>query len=297
MNIQKKIITSILLLLSTTGYSQLNPMGSMYYQNQYIMNPAMAGKEEGAIVSGGLKAQFSSFEGMPFMQYASAELGIPRKNIGLGLYIYNESAGAIKRPSLKASYSYHLALNRFENQTLSFGLSLGIMDEFINYKVSKGNLADASLLNFDKRPVYFDGDFGLAYQSETLTLQACAPNIKQLLKKDVYRNIADRALYFTSVSYKFYISSYNTNTLEPKIVYRGVQNTADIYSIGTNFKFYYDKLDLSAIYHSTNSITFGMGTLWQEQLSILCQYTTNTSELQSYNNGEFEISLRFKINK
>jgi len=50
---------------------------------------------------------------------------------------------------------------------------------------------------------------------------------------------------------------------------------------------------LSSIYHTTNSVTIGAGTTYQNQFSIQLFYTTNTSDLQNYTNGEFEIGLKY----
>jgi hypothetical protein len=78
-------------------------------------------------------------------------------------------------------------------------------------------------------------------------------------------------------------------------MYRGIENDKGILDIGAQVQCYRDKLMLSGLYHSTNSITFGVGTFYQNQLRILCFYTTGTSDLQKYSNGEFEMALQYQF--
>ncbi|MCT2561777.1 PorP/SprF family type IX secretion system membrane protein [Chryseobacterium herbae] len=283
------IIITIALLLAGKSYGQLNPMGSSYFQNEYLANPAMAGIEKGWIIGGAYKVQWTSIDGAPFMQALTATYGIPDKKVGLGLNFYSESAGVIRRTSLKGTYAYHLPLND-QGSFLDFGISSSIMNEWIDFNKVVGDPGDQNLHHFNARPLYIEGDFGISYRNQRLTLQAGMSNVKQLLNKDLRQNVIDRPLYMGSVSYRFFTQEL---TIESKAVYRGVENYKEIVDVGVQVKFYKDKLMLSCLYHSTNAATFGVGTFYQNQLRILCLYTTDTSDLGKYGNGEFEIALHY----
>lgn len=273
--------------------AQLNPLGSQYYQNQYLANPAMAGMTSGFELGAAYKAQWTAIDGTPSMQSITGTYGSKNNKVGVGLNFYNETAGVIRRTSLKASYAYHLQLNN-PNNFIDFGLSAGLMNERIDgYKV-KGDLTDISLANFNDRKIYFDGDFGFAVRSNGLTLQGALPNLKRFFRKDVLREVVDRSLYMGALSYLIQMDNGNSN-IEPKVAYRGIQNYKDILDVGANLKFYHDKLIFTGLYHSTNSVTIGAGTLYKNQLSISAQYTTNTSDLQTYSNGEFEVGLKYSF--
>jgi len=292
----KYIIAIVIALITTSNaFSQLNPMGSMYYLNPYLANPAFAGIEQGWELNGSYKAQWTAIDGAPSMQSVSATYGTPNKKVGLGLSFYNESASVIRRTSFKGSYAYHLPLN---NQTsfIDFGLSVGIMDEWIDFAKVRGDLSDQSLYNFNERKIYFDGDFGITFRNKNLTIQGALPNLKRLLDKDIRRNVTDRSLYMASIGYKFINNNGSAlASVEPRVAYRGVENYKDILDVGINTQFFGNNLLLSGIYHSTNSVTFGAGTTYKNKLSILCQYTTNTKDLQTYSNGEFEIALKYNF--
>ncbi|WP_443939846.1 PorP/SprF family type IX secretion system membrane protein [Pedobacter sp. MW01-1-1] len=290
----KKIyILFLITALSSSVFGQINPLGSIYYQNPYVLNPAMAGLEKGWELNGALKAQWTAIEGAPIMQSITAAYG--GKRMAFGVNFYNDKAGVLNRTSLKGTYAYHLPLND-TGTFLDFGLSGGILSEYIDFAKVRADLGDVSLFGYGDRKLYFDGDFGVTFRTKTLTLQTAIPNLKRFFKHDNIRNVADRALFMTSAAYKFINEGASVlQEIEPLVMYRRVENYDDIVDVGTNLQFFQRKLQISGIYHTTNSVTIGAGTVYRKQLSILTQYTTNTSDLQGYSNGEFEIALKYNF--
>ncbi|WP_113651537.1 PorP/SprF family type IX secretion system membrane protein [Pedobacter namyangjuensis] len=291
----KYIISAVcILLIGDKAIAQLNPMGSAYYQNQYLMNPAMAGIEKGWELNGAYKAQWTSIDGAPNMQALTATYGSEGKKAGFGMLLLNDKAGSVKTLNIKGTFAYHLELNN-EKTKIDFGLSAGVMDEFIDRSEVIGDLTDVAIGNFNERKLYLDADFGVALRTENLTLQGALPNMKRFLKRDVERNLVDRSLYMAAISYKFLNQEAKLTSIEPKVAYRSIENYKDIIDAGVNFQFNGDKLMLSGVYHSTNSVTFGAGTTYMKKLAILAQYTTNTSDLQRYSNGEFELAVKYNF--
>ena len=146
------IIIIIGLLLTGTGYGQLNTMGSSYFQNEYLANPSMAGIGKGWILAGAYKVQWTNIDGAPSMQVLTATYGIPDKKVGLGLNFYNETAGVIRRTSVKGTYAYHLPLND-QGSFLDFGISSTIMNEWIDFNKVVGDPGDQNLHRFNVRPL------------------------------------------------------------------------------------------------------------------------------------------------
>jgi type IX secretion system PorP/SprF family membrane protein len=228
------------------------------------------------------------------MQAVTAAYGSENNKVGAGVSFYNENAGVIQRTSLKGTYAYHLPLSSGSSY-LDFGLSAGIMNEWIDFSKVKGDQSDISLTNFNQRKLYFDGDFGIAFRNQNLNVQAALPNMKRFFNRDLSRAVVDRATYFAAVSYKFINPNQVLSLIEPKFTYRGIDNYRDIIDLGVNTQFWTNKFLLSGIYHSSNSFSVGAGTTYQNQLAILVMYTTNTSGLQNYANGEFEIGLKYNF--
>ncbi|WP_316797440.1 type IX secretion system membrane protein PorP/SprF [Pedobacter agri] len=289
----KFYLSGLLLFSLTAAFGQLNPMGSIYFQNQFLANPAMAGTENGLTLNGAFKTQWVGVEGAPKIQYLTGDYGLQNNKVGIGALLYSETAGAINRMRATFSYAYHLPLNN-ESSFLDFGLSAGIMNEYVNIGKVKGDLTDEVLNSFNERQLYLDGDFGIAYRTNRLTLQGTLPNLKRFFKRDILRNVVDRSIYFIAAGYKFNTDKI-VNSIEPKLVYRGVQNYEGILDAGVNFQFLDNKLMFNGIYHSTNSFTGGFGANYKNQFSLLFQYTTNTSQMKNYSNGEFEIGLKYSF--
>lgn len=275
--------------------AQLHPLSGIYYQNQYLANPAMAGLEEGVLrLNLGYRQQWSSMPGAPTTQALTGDYGFGNK-VGLGLNLYNDKAGLLTRTRVMGTYAYHLPLNG-ENEKLNFGISLGFMTERLADEDVNGNPGDISIGRVNERETFVDGDFGAAYTSNKLTIQGAIPNMKNFFKKDDNDNVVDQSTFFTAVSYKFYFpQSLNGMGVEPKAAFRGVKGYDDILDIGANLTFANEALSLMGVYHSSQSATFGAGVNYKKTLSIMGMYTTETAALSGYTSGNFELALRVNL--
>ncbi len=294
-----KIKTAALLLITFATAletrAQLNPMGALYFQNQYLSNPAVAGSAGGLNLNLGYRKQWTSIPGSPAMQTLTADYALNDK-VGLGLNIYNDKAGLFKRTRTVASYAYHLPLNS-DGENLSFGLSLGFMNERLSSEDVHGDDGDANVGNYNQRDTYIDGDFGVAYTSSKLSIQAALPNMKTFFKKDLVENSVDRSTFFSAIGYKVQLSEgINGIGMEPKVCYRGVKGFDNILDAGVNFNYSNNRVNLFGMYHSSESTTFGLGVNYQS-LGISGMYSTATSALSGYANGNFEISVQMKLSK
>ena len=290
----KKIFFTLLLgALYTHVYAQINLLNTGYYQNQFIANPAMAGLDPGMNINLVYRKQWNNIPGAPSTQAMTGEYGF-ESNAGIGLNFYNEKAGLQRWTRAEATYAYHLPLDD-DDSKLNFGLSLGLSNERLDQNAVIGEDNDGSILQYNKRSYYIDSDFGVAYTSNKLTLQAAVPNLKSFFKKEEKAGTVDRSSFFAAASYKMeFDTMFDGVMVEPKVTYRGLKGLHSIIDAGTAINFVDQGLNLLAIYHSTKSTTFGLGMQYQA-VNIMGMYTTETSALKGYINGDFEIGLRVKI--
>ena len=294
-----KFISIALLLIavtaiSTTSKAQLNPLSAQYFTNQYLINPAFAGAGQGIKVNGAYRKLWSNVPGSPLTQNLTVDYGFNK--VGLGLTVNNESAGLQRQTRVVGSYAYHLQLNE-NNHHLHFGVSLGFMSQRLENADIYGNPNDPSVGQYNDRKTYLDGDFGVAYTSNKLNIQAAVPNLKSVLKKDVIK-LADVATFYTAVSYKIGISEgIEGMDIEPKVAYRGVKGFDNIWDAGAQMGIANKQVFLLAMYHSTENATFGLGMDYKKKYLISGTYTTQTSALSAYTNGSFELNLRVNLSK
>lgn len=287
-------VIAICALSVNSSYAQLNPLSAQYYTNQYLANPAFAGARQGLNINGVYRKLWSNVPGSPLTQNLTADYGFNR--VGVGLMVNNESAGLQRQTRIVGTYAYHLKLNE-QNDQLHFGVSMGLMSQRLENADIYGNPSDPMVGQYNDRKTYLDGDFGIAYTSGKLSVQASIPNLKSVLKKDEIK-LADVATFYTAVSYKINISEGTEGVdMEPLVAYRGVKGFDNIWDVGTQLGIANKQVILLGMYHSTENATFGLGMDFKKKYLVSGMYTTQTSALSNYTNGSFELNLRLSLNK
>ncbi|RNI31435.1 PorP/SprF family type IX secretion system membrane protein [Rufibacter latericius] len=276
------------------GAAQINPLKAMYFQNQYLANPAMAGVNGGLRVNLHYRNQWGSISDAPTTEAITADYGLSNK-VGLGLNLGQNREGLLKRSRAMATYSYHLPLNQSTRQ-LHFGLSAGVVNEQIDMDEMVGDVDDNTVAKFNDQGPYFEGEVGVAYTDSKLTIQGSFPNIRAFLDKSLNeRNTVNRSTYFAAASYKLAFGS--SVGVEPKVVYRGVKGYDDLIDAGANLTFVDNQFNVFGMYHSSENVTFGFGVDVKKRLAVTGMYTTGSPALNSLTGvkGSFELGLRASL--
>ncbi|WEK18144.1 MAG: PorP/SprF family type IX secretion system membrane protein [Candidatus Pedobacter colombiensis] len=271
--------------------AQIRPLGTQYYENQYMSNPAFAGMEEGLNVNLSYRNQWRTIEGSPVTMAASGDYR--RDKVGMGLIVYSDKAGLIGRTRVMASYAYHLSLNG-DNKNLHFGLSLGMMKESLDNNKIVAEPDDVLAQRFNQRKPYIDGDFGIAYTNDRFTIQGALPNLSKFLKKDEL-NMIDGSTYFAAMSYKIG-TALDVVSIEPKISFRGAKDIEGIWDVGTNLKLENNILSFMGMFRSDKSSVFGVGVNYDKYF-IQCFYTSQLAGDRMRTGGDFEVNLKINLFK
>jgi type IX secretion system PorP/SprF family membrane protein len=288
----------IIVLLSLTIFlglgsakAQLNPLGGAYFQDQYLANPAFAGKTANFRLGLHYRNQWSSIPGAPVNYAISGEYGMSDERSGIGFNAYVDKAGLLTRTRAVGSYAYHLPLNG-EDSYLHFGVSLGFMNEHVERGAINGNDGDIVLTTFNNQPTYIDGDFGVAYTGPQLTIQAAIPNLNSFLSRAANTTV-DLGTYYGAVAYKILKDDEQGYNIEPKVAYRGIRGYKSIVDAGVELTVGLEssKINAMVVYHSSQSVTAGLGMRMRSKLEIQAIYNTQTAALGSYTNGTFELGL------
>jgi type IX secretion system PorP/SprF family membrane protein len=292
-------LLSGLCLLSMRGMAQsfskaaalLEPSGTQYFQNQYLANPAMAGIDTGLHINASYRNQWGDIAGAPVTKFLSADGNIGNR-VGAGLRVFNDVAGLLNRTRIALTYAYHLPLSE-KGQQLSFGLSLAVNMQRLNTKDLNGDPNDPSIGAFNRRDDYFEGEFGMAYTNGHLNLQAAVPNIRGLVTGD--NNEVDGGnTFYSAASYRF-TSDAVISSVEPKICYRGIRGYDNIFDIGVNVAVLKEVANVMAMYHTSKSVTAGIGVDVMKTLAIRVLYTTQTGGINTYVNNTYEIGATIHL--
>ncbi|MFZ6012204.1 MAG: type IX secretion system membrane protein PorP/SprF [Bacteroidota bacterium] len=292
-SIYRKIVNACLAIVSLASYhhegmAQVNPLGSIYYQNQYLANPAMSGLGDEWVINLGYRKQWASFPGAPSTQYISGDYRFADKAAG-GLIIFNEKAGLLQSTRIMGTYSYHLPIG--EDQTLDVGLSAGMLSEKIDTEALSGDIGDPGVARFNNQGIKLNGDFGVAYRDKKITLQGVLPNIMTFFDEE-QKEIVDRSLFFVAASYKFQLTEADGVSFEPKVCFRGVKGADHIIDAGARVGFLKDKFSLFGMYHSSKNITIGAGLTVKDMLIITGLYSSPSSSMGNKVNGNLEAGIQ-----
>jgi type IX secretion system PorP/SprF family membrane protein len=286
----------ILLIIGTNTVSaQLTEFQSMYFQNQYLSNPAMAGFDKGLNLNIGYQRPLGDVPGNPAVMNATADYNYGSR-MGLGLKATSDKAGFINRTRILGTYAYHLPIGG-NDQKLNFGLSLGGNFATINYDKVIGNPDDPTLQNYNEGAT-FDGDLGIAYTSNLWTIQAVLPNLKSLIfdNNDGVKKYADIPIFYSAISYKIDLSGRNRNdfSLEPMFAYRGIKGYKDIFDIGARFNIPDNHINVTGFYHTNKTFSTSLG-IALDQFGIFLSYSNYAGNTGAYANDAFEIGLNYRF--
>ncbi|RZL66221.1 MAG: type IX secretion system membrane protein PorP/SprF [Pedobacter sp.] len=279
------------LINGNKAVAQLKPANAIYYFNEFLINPSIAGREEVLKASIGYRQQLSSFNGAPQNQFLAVDYGFDSKS-GIGLKINNDKAGLLRQTSISATYAYHLPLNELDR--LSFGISASFTNDRLNESIINGDPNDPDVADVNQRKAYVDSDFGMTYKGKALTIQAVFPNMVATIKNSRSTE-ANYALFFSSVSYSV---ETDLGLVEPKVVFRGIKGFKNIVDVGTNFQFKSttkNQFNIMGLYHSSKNATVGFGINFNDRYAFNGSYTMATTQLQGYSTGDFEIGLGLKL--
>jgi type IX secretion system PorP/SprF family membrane protein len=293
---------AIILLTAIRANAQITNIQSVFFQNQYLINPAMAGMEAGLNLNMNYHQQWTDVPGSPRLTTFTADYNSGNK-VGLGLNIYNDKAGLINRTRIMGTYAYHITLND-KGDKLNFGASFGLNDAYIDESSIIGDPGDLAIPEFNQHGVYADGDLGVSYTSNKFNFQFALPNLKRVFFKSASDDVdVEASTFYTALSYKFQLSNdfnYSVFTFEPKIAYRGVTGFNNIFDVGFNLyrNTFEDKyqVNILGIYHTDNSITLGAGVDFHN-IGLLFSYSYNTGPLSTYANNTFELGINLKFPK
>ncbi len=280
-----------LLLGITESKAQVSPPASMYFLNEYLYNPAAAGKKEGFNLGVSYKNNLVGENGQSLSNTATLDYG--KGKSGFGLSVNTDKDGLIDINRFAATYAYKIQLS--ENSDLRFGLSAGVTSLKINSSDIIGDLDDQLIEQYNDQGYIFDGDFGVHYTFDKLSIGAVLPNLRNVVYTENVSDGYNYSTFYFSASYQFLDGPI---TLTPKVLYRGVKSYDSIIDAGINAQFAENKFNLLAFYHSSNSLSFGVGYTalkkYQMQLSYSLPIDNN---VKKYTYGGVELGLKLNFSQ
>jgi len=291
--IKYSLVVLFVSILSPVVYAQVSPPMSMYFLNEYLYNPAAAGKSKGFNIGASYKNNLTGNNGETLTGTLTLDYAYGKS--GFGFYASIDKDGVLDASRYAATYAYNLKLA--DKGDLRFGLSLGASAIKINMSKVVGDLDDVYLQQYNDQGYVFDGDFGINYiHDNKLNIAAVIPNLRSVFYSKNINDGYNYTTYYLSASYKFNID--NAIALSPIAMYRGLKDYDAVLDIGANVLLADEKFNLMALYHTSNSMSFGVGYNVDKKYKFQASYALPINgNLQKYTYGGVELGLKVNFGK
>lgn len=290
-------------LYTSEAIAQQDAQYTQYMYNTLSINPAYAGQRGGVSVLGLHRSQWVGLPGAPRTQTASIHSPVgDSERVGLGLNIVQDDIFITSETYVDLAFSYSIPTS--DRGNLSFGLKGGVHLLDVNYSEASAFQSGDALLEND-----IDNRFspqigvGLYYSTDKFYAGFSAPNILETQHFDDSQSLNDpnatflateRINYYLTTGYVFDITS--DFKLKPAALAKWVAGAPLQVDLTANALFF-DKLTLGAAYRWSAALSGLVGFQVTDQLMIGFAYDRETTELQQFNDGSYEVFLRFEIFK
>ena len=284
--------------------AQQLPQITQYMNNNYAINPAVAGMYDYYQVNTSIRNQWVGMGDGPRTNVISI-YGRHSNNVGLGGTIYNDVTGPTSRAGGSASYTYAFSLTA--NMKLAFSLQGG----FTQFKIIKNNISvkdqnDPLMLGGDVVRALPDATFGFNLSGDKWYIGAAIPQLlssELKLMDDNFARIYDTTSQNGKLASHIYVLgsyTYDINTeisIEPSFFLRAVAgaNTQIDFGVKSEYK---ELFWLGMNYHMNNylsSVAVLLGYNINNRFNIGYSYGMPSSSTSNYYSGSHEFILGVKL--
>lgn len=297
----KLLLGLVLGLCFLNVQAQQDAQYTQYMYNTLSVNPAYAGSRDVLSFVGLYRTQWVGLEGAPDTFTASIHSPLSEK-VGIGVNLTNDRIFITSETYVDIDFSY--TINTSEKSKLAFGIKGG--GHFLDIDTQRAirgpyNINDAnSQINVDNK---FSPQFGLGlyYYTDDHYIGLSAPNI--LETKHFDENSADSGSFATAKErinlYLIAGKVFKLNDdldLKPAFLFKAVQGAPLQADLSANLLFK-DKFTFGLAYRWSAALSAQLGFQISDELMLGFAYDRETTELQRYNNGSYEIFLRYELFK
>ena len=295
----------ILILIFTIYFAgeltaQQLPQITQYMNNNYVINPAIAGMYDYYQVNTTIRNQWAGMNEGPRTSVISI-YGKHSDNVGLGGTVYNDITGPTSRIGGSASYTYAFQV------TQKINLSLALQAGFTQFKIIKNNISvedqqDPLMMGGDVVRSLPDATFGLNLSGNKWYIGAAIP---QLLSSELKLMDDDFARIYDTISQNgklashiYILGSYTydinpTISIEPSVFLKSVEGAKTQIDFGVKGE-YKEMFWIGMNYKANNdlsSIAALLGYNINDRFNIGYSYGIPSSTTNNYHSGSHEFML------
>ncbi|MES2629648.1 MAG: type IX secretion system membrane protein PorP/SprF [Bacteroidota bacterium] len=294
----KKLYFLLLILVAGSVSAQQDAMFSQYMFNTLAINPAYAGSRDVLSVTALNRTQWSGIAGAPRTQTLSMHSPVAKKNIGLGLQIFNDKIGITRTTGAFLSYSYRLKMG---NGSLALGIQGGVANFRADYStVDVSGDAPAGDPSFSQRVNKMLPNFGagLYYSAKKFYVGLSVPHMLNNTLNENQVRVSNSFVgrqymqFFLAGGYSFDLSP--DLCLKPSALVKAVKGAPLQLDFSANL-WIKDRVGVGASYRSGSDLILLFEIQATQQLRFGYAYDFGLNALADYHNGSHELMLRYEF--
>jgi type IX secretion system PorP/SprF family membrane protein len=290
--VRKILLIISIYFISCVVVGQNLPTFRQFNLNPFLFNPAFNAIDNYTEFSLIHRQQWLNIEDAPIASGIAAQLALYSR-ASIGLSIITQESVALRNTLAKTIFAYRIPISK--NQTLSFGLTIGVGYNDLDLDgVDYSN--DPAILNASDNKAYADGSFGLLYTFKGLKFGFALPRIfgqpyisPQILADNDFSQLLNQ-LY--SLSYKFEVSR-DLIHIEPYFFYRLARDYQDSWEASTLI-YFKEKLWTGASFHNTQGVAFFVG-MAINKFRFGYSYELPPTDVEFTSTSSHELQLNLKI--
>lgn len=282
----------ITVAIAVMAKGQQMPFYSQYMNNDFFLNPAVAGSRDHIPVVLTFRKQWSGISYAPSTQTLSAHSQV-FKNMGVGGILFNDKTGPDRRTGIELAYAYHFPVT--EKSKLSLGLA-GYALQYVvdNTMLTLNEPDDIAIQNNKSTDILPDASGGIYFYSDKYYVGLSAPQLFQTkieMKTEASElNTLVRHYFFTG-GYRIKIN--DDFEAEPSLLMKAIVQAPAQMDI--NAKTIYKKLVwLGVSYRHNESVVMMIGAE-KSNFRVGYSYDATLSNIKKYSSGSHEIFIGINI--
>jgi type IX secretion system PorP/SprF family membrane protein len=293
----KKIVLTVLVIFGLyNAKGQQIITFSQYIENQYSINPAVAGTGQYSPLAMSYRRLWTGISSSPMTQYISSHIPF-KDNVGIGCKIYNYSAGPISTVGVEGTYAYRISLGPGSH------LSLGLSALLYEYRLDKSKLFyeqpdDKAITGSSDRMIVPDASFGAYYYNNQYYAGLSVTNLFNrkinLMNNGILQERQVRH-YFLNGGYLYTINNSSPYVLEPNLLIKFIE--AGIIQAEIGCRMIYQKTWWGGLsYRTQDALIFSFGVR-KDRFTLGYSYDYTLSSINKYTKGSHEILFIYSFNR
>ncbi len=299
------LYTAIIIIISSAAYSQQENLITQYTYNKLSFNPGVAGENNYTSITGIYRDQWTGLEGRPQTQMLTVNFPTVSERLGFGVQVQRQSIGIQSKTDITGMYAYRI---RLANGYASVGLQMSyrnFVNDFTDTRLIAINGFDEDIAISRERfsRNIFNVGIGGYYKGPNYYFGVSVPRfIKADIDADLDPFVAKEVHHYYATAGVDIRLSHDW-IFSPSVLFKAASTSpydVDVLGLMT----YRDQVHMGLNIRtggSQNSIVESvdllLGLRVSKSIFAGIAYDFTTTEINQYENGSFELIVRYDIKR